>query len=97
MNVEMKPGSAINNPDIQRGLLAAEFTTITRVAKNTFDAPRAFVFSQNYPNPFNRWTERSRRNPTMMIPFTLPQPRALLLIAANKSLKSIFTRLPPVN
>jgi hypothetical protein len=46
----------MQNPDVQRGLAAAKFFTITSVGP-TDAAPAEFGLKQNYPNPFNPSTD----------------------------------------
>jgi len=66
----------MQNPDIQRGLKAAGFVSVTRVEEKPPAAPRGFTLFQNYPNPF--WSgatspARSGGNPSTSIRFSLPQ------------------------
>ncbi|MDD8017110.1 MAG: glucoamylase family protein [Bacteroidota bacterium] len=53
----------MKNPDVQRGLAAAKFTTVTGVGAEK-SIPKNFSLSQNYPNPFN---------PTTIISYQLPK------------------------
>ena len=46
----------MQNSDVQRGLAAAKFSTITEVKKQD-RLPKEFSLKQNYPNPFNPTTE----------------------------------------
>ncbi|MDP1678090.1 MAG: glucoamylase family protein [Bacteroidota bacterium] len=53
----------MKNPDVQRGLTVAKFTTITSVEQEK-SVPKYFSLSQNYPNPFN---------PATVISYQLPK------------------------
>ncbi len=53
----------MKNPDVQRGLAAAKFTTITKAESEQL-LPKNFSLSQNYPNPFN---------PSTQITYSLPK------------------------
>ncbi len=70
----------MQNPDIQRGLKAAGFTTITNVKEKSDPAPQRFTLTQNYPNPFN---------PTTTIRFYLPQREHVVLEIFDVSGKEI--------
>ncbi|MGH7452947.1 MAG: glucoamylase family protein, partial [bacterium] len=67
----------MQNPDIQRGLQAAGFASVTRVEENPPAAPRAFTLFQNYPNPFS--ANGTFGNPTTTIRFSLPQREQVTL------------------
>jgi len=67
----------MQNPDIQRGLQAAGFTTITGVEEKSVAVPSRFSLSQNYPNPFS--ANGTFGNPTTTIRFTLPQRERVTL------------------
>ena len=53
----------MKNPDVQRGLAVAKFTTTTSVELGK-SIPKYFSLSQNYPNPFN---------PVTLIRYQLPK------------------------
>lgn len=73
----------MQNPDIQRGLQRAGFTsTGTRVQDKSFETPKAFILAQNYPNPFN---------PSTAIHFSLPQRQWVTLKVFNLSGQAIAT------
>ncbi len=72
----------MQNADIQRGLQATGFTSITLVDERTLVAPNTFKLFQNCPNPFN---------PTTTIRFFLPQRERVSLKVFDVSGQEIAT------
>lgn len=63
----------MQNPDIQRGLQAAQFTTIVDVKQKKI-LPRNFELRQNFPNPFN---------PSTSIQYSIANSQKVLLKVYN--------------
>jgi hypothetical protein len=77
----------MQNPDIQRGLQRAGFTSITRVNEKSVAASNTYALLQNYPNPFNAST---------VIRYAVPQTGHVVMKIYDGAGKEVVTLVDEV-